>query len=916
MGGAVQNDAVRDPEDLHSTAYPVPILRAKLAVPRVRGPLLERPALVAQCDQILERALTTVVAPAGHGKTTTVADWIRTRELSAAWMTIDARDADVTRFITHVVAAIAGVAPEIATAFRPLLGVPDRLDPGDLGEALGDALHDLTRDLVLVLDDFHAIAGTSASEFVTELVHSAPHRLHVVVISRTDPHLPLVRLDVAGFVGSLTGDDLRFSGEETAAFLQLLEGAPADPDRAGRIHTAVGGWPAAVRLAALRLAAPGADGQWSDDRALADEQRMLESLGEELLQPQTALVRGLLMRAALTNEFCAPLLHVLDDKAAPVGEYRELVTALRMTDLYRETSRTGETWYQYHPLFRTLFQRQLVAQLGAGQVAELHRRAGHWFAAHGLVREAVGHLVDAGATADAVALVQSKVQETLGREDWRSLESWLRLLPPQDLQQYPDLLLATAWVAYLSGRGGWLRDVTRLLRDPPRGLEVTPAQQAEIDVLQYGLIAPIEADPVGAGAVIEGAIARIPRDSHYARGFAHLLLSLALDAAGREVEALQRLEAFSREAGGQVDAASIRAIFGRVLLHWQSGSLALCEQAAVDLRQLAAAHGLPVSTGWGELFLGLIAHERGDIEQAATQFAIVIGSPHLQHFVALREAFFGQTMIFASSGDAEAADRALRRLREMMTEAEALEQLPIIDALAARLALMRGDMATVTRWLATTAPSVDSGMVALPQHPLSTRVKALLAIGTEPALDDAEGHLAALLSRARGANSQLALMECLALSALLHQARGDRMGALRDVRQSLAIAAPQGAVQRYAYLGPALLPLLHQVAMEPDHAHHVAAIIAAIERVPAVQRDHPSDVVRAAPAMPEPLTAREREILACLALRLTNAEIADQLFISPLTVKRHVANICGKLAVTGRRAAVLSARALGLLSAR
>jgi LuxR family maltose regulon positive regulatory protein len=413
--------------------------------------------------------------------------------------------------------------------------------------------------------------------------------------------------------------------------------------------------------------------------------------------------------------------------------------------------------------------------------------------------------------------------------------------------------------------------------------------------------------------VAERAIARIPHDNRYARGFAHLLLSLALDAAGQEGEAIQRLEAFTREEGGQIDAGSIRGLFGLVLLHWQSGSLATCEQAAIDLRQLATAHALPVTAGWGALFLGLIAHERGDLDAAAGQFATVIGNAHLLHFVALREAFFGQAMIFASSGETEAADRTLRRLHEIMTEAQALEQFPVIDAFAGRLALMRGDMATVNRWLSTSAPSVESGMVALPEHPLITRVKLLLARGSEPALDEAEGHVAALLARARGASSQLAIMEILALSALLCKVRGDRVGALRDLRQSLAIAAPQEAVQRYAYLGPALLPLLRQLAMEPNHARHVAAIITAIERLPATARGRQEAADRAGGALPEPITAREREVLVYLAQRFTNPEIGDQLFISTETVKRHVTNISGKLGVSGRRAVVARASALGLL---
>ena len=75
--------------------------------------------------------------------------------------------------------------------------------------------------------------------------------------------------------------------------------------------------------------------------------------------------------------------------------------------------------------------------------------------------------------------------------------------------------------------------------------------------------------------------------------------------------------------------------------------------------------------------------------------------------------------------------------------------------------------------------------------------------------------------------------------------------------------------------------------------------------------DPPHDAIE---VIIEQLTNREVQVLACLDQHLTSKEIAAELSISPLTVKRHISNLSGKLGVSSRRLAVRRARVLGLLS--
>jgi LuxR family maltose regulon positive regulatory protein len=393
-----------------------------------------------------------------------------------------------------------------------------------------------------------------------------------------------------------------------------------------------------------------------------------------------------------------------------------------------------------------------------------------------------------------------------------------------------------------------------------------------------------------------------------------MTLGLALTEAGRADEALARLAAFTERESARIDAASIRGYFGRTLVLWHMGRLSQCEQTAADQLQLATMNALPVTAGWGAGFLSFIAHERGHLAEGDHHLAAVIADAERLHFDCVREAFFIQILTFAARGKQLEADRAMARLRELAISVETPHQIARVDSIAARVALMRGDLAMAQRSLPSTTISTAGTALLNIEQPLLTRVKVLIAVGTEDTLAEAGQLLAGFIARARRGHYALTLLESLAVLALLHEARGERVAATQALRESLQMAAPEGIVQRYAYLGPAMLPILRRLLAERDTAPHARQVLAALESVLAAQPELPSlEPTRPQTTPQNPLSAREIEVLHCLARRLTNDEIGDELFISPITVKHHVANISGKLTVSGRRAAVARATELGLI---
>lgn len=892
---------------LTSQAAPVTISRSKIEPPSLSGQWVPRPHLETRLDRALARSLVVITAPAGHGKTSTIACWLQLRGLAAAWVSIDERDTDLTRFAAHVAMALDRVVPGMASAIFPLLTVPDRLPPAALGEAFGENLYDLKRDVVLVLDDFHAAGNGTIGEFVVGFLRAAPSRLHIILSSRHKPPFSLSRLRTSGEVEELTGADLRFSPRETQELLRVETGDVITPESATSIHASVGGWPAAIRLIAMSRGAN------TDSPSMVvaqhQEQLLLDYLGDEVLARLPAGQRFLLLRASLVDRFNAPLLETL---AIEGGDWigRAEVERLRALELFREIPGLEETWFAYHPLFRAVLRSELERLLDSAGLAALHRTIAGWFASAGHTPEAIRHLIEAGDPSAAASLIESRLIEAFACEDWQSVSSWLRLVSMEELQRRPELLLASAWVAYLSGREPRMAAVLNTLRHPGYRALLTESQQAELALIA----GQVHGDPQDAVKTTQDALALIPPQKRYRYGYAQMAVAMALTTSGRAEEALLRLAAFTKQESARIDAASIRGYFGRLIVLWQIGKLAQCEQAAADQLQLATTNDLHVSAGWGALFLGGCAHERGDLPQATRYLSTVIADAERVHFMCVRDAFFIHILAYEARGLKSEADRAVERLRELAIASETLHQLDLLNSFAARLTLIRGDVAAAERLLGAASFTIDQDDLKSVELPLLTRGKILIATGKPDALAEAERLLTEFVAEARASHMMLAQMEGLAVLALLHEARGEHAAASRALRESLELAAPEGIVQRYAYLGPALAPVLRRVLADSATAAHARKVLNALEAVLAAHPDLSHGETRPSRAsLQNPLSAREIEVLHCLVRRLTNDEIGDELYISPITVKHHVANISSKLAVSGRRAAVARALELGLI---
>ena len=206
------------------------VAATKLAIPKSRRPLVPRPALSALLDS--EYRVALVSAPAGYGKTATIASWADGHRDRLAWLSCDPTDAEPARFMSCLLSAISATWPGVADDAFVLLD-RDGADTYDSAVSVANELAMVDPPGVIVVDDLHLAAPAPAT--LKAFIDALPDGFRFVAGTRSDPPLSLARLRLRGELLELRGHHLRFGTAEMADFLALHD-VPLDSGEVDRLH--------------------------------------------------------------------------------------------------------------------------------------------------------------------------------------------------------------------------------------------------------------------------------------------------------------------------------------------------------------------------------------------------------------------------------------------------------------------------------------------------------------------------------------------------------------------------------------------------------------------------------------------------------------------------------------------------------
>src|SRR5918997_601220 len=319
-----------------------PILATKLYVPPPQSRVVPRPRLTERLNEGLHRKLTLISAPAGFGKTTLLGEWLAGCGRPAAWLSLDEGDNDPTRFLAYLVAALRTVATDIGEGVLGGLQSPQPPPTETILTALLNEINAIPDDFVVVLDDYHLIDARPIDDALAFLLEHLPPRMHLVVATREDPHLPLSRLRVRGQISELRAAYLRFTPSEAAEFLVGVMGLSLSAEDIAALEDRTEGWIAGRQLAALSMR--GREDVAGFIRAFAGDNRyVVDYLVEEVLQRQPERVRSFLLQTSILDRLSGPLCDAVTDQEEEEGNV--LLETLERGNLFVIPLDDKRQWY-------------------------------------------------------------------------------------------------------------------------------------------------------------------------------------------------------------------------------------------------------------------------------------------------------------------------------------------------------------------------------------------------------------------------------------------------------------------------------------------------------------------------------------------------------------------------------------------
>ncbi len=893
--------------------------RTKIQPPRRRAQLIARPALEQRLAQALAtQALVLVSAPAGFGKTAAI-----TRQLdqlppgtALAWVAAD-EDDDLGRLAACLVAALEPFDLPWRTSPEALVAMQDgqRATWSVLATELLNALAatEVPRGLV-VLDDVHRLADPAIFQWLDALLQHLPPHWCLLIAGRSDPPLALPRLRAQGALAEFRLDDLRFSRDEVAALVQQRAGATGLdrlPQQAQLLLERTQGWPAGLNLALAHAGSGSAAG------GSLQERHVFDYLTTEVVDNLAPALREFLL--------CCAVLPELDvARCAAVSGQSPVQVAALLEEIERQglfvsvRGEAGETVLCLHDLFRDCLLQRLrserpddlprLLRLAADTEPDLQRR--------------FGYLARAGAWAAAEALLCSQGPALLARGAVGPLLKLIAQLPAEQRAGSAPLLHLRglcAWAHWdiltmvqclAQAAEGHARDGNRVGAQRAQALRVLGLSAGGQVPASVQLLAALQQQPLEPQAEISAWQARCW----------HALADSRMDDVaaplGRMMDLLEQFD----DPVLWLPAAPLTSFVGLagtrpVIQRYIAGALRRTpEEPPSTVRVLAQA----LQAGlW--LWQGEVEQADALLAQVDTDCRWLNRPPNLNGyfnlFQGLTQAVLGRHDLALGASQARLDgldDERTSGRREVWLShflyaqlrlAMVLDDADMVRAMAARLA---------QRQQPQEVPFFVRERLPLPGH--------LAALDGRWA--DAASAYAQALQDPLGVDLYGQTLETrLRLAHALLQA-GQLAGAAAALAPAFATVARHGEPGPALFAGPRLLAALADASwgalLEADGVErlaHWARRAAALRRPPTVAATAAGAAAASAGQAGGQrlalLSPREAEVLARIAAGDSNKLIARSFELSPHTVKRHVANILDKLALTSRGQAAAWYRGVG-----
>jgi LuxR family transcriptional regulator, maltose regulon positive regulatory protein len=880
----------------------------KLYRPPVPNDYVPRPRLENRLNLIAQRPLTLVSAPAGYGKTMAVVAWLEECGQQSAWLSVDKADNDLDVFLSYFLGALRQVLPNFGAKLNRMMRGATPISVHLFVTLLDAELDNLEQNIILALDDFHEIHNDFVLDLIRQLMDHPHPALHLILMTRRDPRLPLNTWRARTQLMEIRARDLRFDLEETRTFLSRASKIPLSDKIISSLYVNTEGWAVGLRLAVLSMAYR----ENIEDLIIEDgskSHQILDYLSEQVISDLPAIKQKFLIQSSILDRFSASLCEAVISTSESTFDGQAMLMELNDENLFIIPLSDDQEWFRYHHLFRDLLRDRLRKEHSTEEVASLQLRACQWFLAAGFVDEAIHYALAAGEVGTAVELVAANRHDLLNQERLFQLDRWFGMFTEPVINSSPDLLLTKAWFAWLVRNS--IAELTRLTDQIEKligQLDFEPAQArrltAENAVLR-GIVHFFSLDAEASVANCRRALEVLPESYYLARSYAWLYLAVSQQILGDLPGAFETSRYGQREDLAYPERPRSRGLGIAGFIYWMMADLSGVKKVGEQLVASATTEDQHNTLSWGHYFLACVYYHQNDLANAMVHARKAHENCNENFGLFNTHSQLIMARIYQAMGHEVGVRGVMKAAHTYAMELRSEPLVFLVRAFQIELDILQGKLANVDQWALQTIRFFPPAPLPLVYQPQLTVPKAFLAVNDPANAEQLAAYLLNLHEYVAASHNVLYLIEVYALEAMAHDRMGDEEAAFVALEQSLSLAKPSGFIRLFVDLGPQMKELLDRLSRKKISAFedYISQILGTFS----ITNSNPTK------EMIEPLTDRENQILVLLSQRYSNKEIAQQLFISPGTVKRHTLNIYQKLGVQSRRQAVEAAQDLSIL---
>jgi LuxR family transcriptional regulator, maltose regulon positive regulatory protein len=881
------------------------LIKTKLHIPPLRLGMVDRPRLINALKDGNVSRLVLITGQAGSGKTSLACQWIAGEKIPAVWYSLDESDNEGDLFFRYLLTALGASDSRMAGTIGPLL-YSKKLTVDDILDPFMNWTEHLSQDTYIVLDDYHVVTSAVIHDAVSSLLHYLPPPLHVVLISRYEPPLPLSVLRVRDQVVQISSVDLRFTEKEVEEFLSGTMALTLTPEQIRELASRAEGWVGGLQLLGLSIRQE--HDQMDFGRVVGAATRATaQYLVEETIDVQPERVKAFLRTTVFLNRFTADLCRSISG----IEEAEEILEYLHSINLFLVPLDAGHEWYRYHQLFSEAVRARIKTE--DPQVAsKVHQEAALWFARHNYPEDAFQHAFASDNYEFAGDLMEDYLYLLLERYANASVHRWLSRLPYGIFMQRPLLRLDECSLKVLSGDLKEVRAIVAHLESQREGIHLYDGFkktrfQNTLAYFKYTL--PYHEDPATVDMdTMKKGISEIPRDENLSGATIDATVALCHLYQG-DVRAAEEALKSSRQ-----EVLSAKSIFRRImwlkaLADVERWSGRLSHSEAILHRALSVIDREHLTDTPLRFFLYLplawIYYFRYDLPRAM-EYATMSQkyAEQAKYVTEILGANFLLALLYLAMDRQNDTDACLQAISSAPTG-----NSPGSEALAAAytacIHVACSDLSPVAKWMERRRPS--------PKDRFSLRlVFECLAHARFLMREGRFAESCKLLEAVGQQSTRRELAHVVIQTEVLRSAGLYRMG--RRAQAHALIERNLGLAERERYLLPFVdslpfAPSLLTEAAKSTGSPVLLEVLRTFDRKANVNRAGNRPLQSNTPT----LTPREMEILKLIAAGYKKGEIAGRTFVSPDTIKTHTRHIFEKLDVKTKAEAILRARQSGML---